>query len=86
MYVMSGLGATTEQQQLQQCQLACYDAKSLAYDACKKVPVTDRKGRIACFEKADVEFNTCLGKCSAPSGATIAIVAGIGLLVLKAVT
>jgi hypothetical protein len=85
MYVLSGMGAT-EQDQVQKCQLACYDAKSKAYDDCRAIPPAERKTRIACFQGADAQLRDCLGKCSGPSGATIAVVAGIGLLVLKAVS
>jgi len=82
-YVMSGMGAT-EQEQGQDCQLACFDAKSKAYTACRDIPVADRQGRIACFEKADLALKDCRGKCSSPSGATIAVIAGVGALVLMA--
>lgn len=85
MYVMSGMG-TTEEDKQQSCQLACYDAKSKAYDACRAIPPDDRQRRIACFQKADADLRDCLGKCSGPSGATIAVVAGLGLLLLKFVS
>jgi len=84
MYVLSGMGASAEQGQVQQCQLACYDVKSKAYTACRDIPAAESKSRFACFQKADAELKSCLGGCSSPSGATIAILAGIGLLVLKA--
>lgn len=79
MYVLSGMGATDP---AQQCQMGCYDDKSRAYDTCRSVPVADEKERFACFQRADTELQSCLARCSSPSGATIAAIAGIGLLAI----
>jgi sulfite reductase beta subunit-like hemoprotein len=81
MYVMSGMGATAAGEK---CELACYEAKSKAYQVCQKLPLDKRAAKVACFQKADVNLKACINKCGAPSGALIATIAGIGALVLMA--
>jgi hypothetical protein len=77
------MGEVDPKQQQHDCSLACYEAKSAAYDACRKLPLDPRAAKVACFEKADAGLAGCLNKCSAPSGAAVLAVAGLGLLVLE---
>ena len=79
-YVMNGMGAAPDGES---CELACYEAKSADYQACQKLPVADRGKKVACFKAADKQLQSCLSKCNAPSAATIAVAAGVGLLVLE---
>lgn len=81
-YILSGMGAAPNQDN---CELACYEAKSKAYQACQKLPVGDREARLACFSKADAKLQACLNECSAPSARTVAIIAGVGLLAFELV-
>jgi len=78
MYMMSGMGATPTAEET--CELACYETKSKAYQVCQQIPLDKRKAKVACFREADAVLSGCLSKCSSPSGATIAMVAGVGLL------
>jgi hypothetical protein len=46
--------------------MPCYNAKSAAYDACRKISVSDedsRAVRTKCFEEADKAFLRCLDSC-----------------------
>ena len=79
MYVMSGMGSTPAGEN---CELSCYEAKSNAYQACQKLPLDKRSEKVACFKKADAGLSSCINKCSGPSGAVIAVAAGVGALVL----
>ena len=45
------------------CERACYETKSKAYQACRRIPPTDREARERCFREADAALQRCLRNC-----------------------
>jgi hypothetical protein len=45
------------------CVNKCHEAKSMAYERCRRIPPTDREARVGCFKEADAELRRCLARC-----------------------